>query len=138
MSIFDLIIEDKETVELNDVFLDEASKNAVEQLIKEHRYIDQLSEYGLPVNNKILLQGHSGCGKTMTAKAIAQELKRPIIILNLSNIVNARIGETAQNLKQLFDKASRDKAVLFYHQITSRKKTEYRPKHRGTLLKKQY
>ncbi len=113
MSIFDLIIEDKETVELNDVFLDEASKNAVEQLIKEHRYIDQLSEYGLPVNNKILLQGHSGCGKSMTAKAIAQELKRPIIILNLSNIVNARIGETAQNLKQLFDKASRDKAVLF-------------------------
>ena len=60
-----------------------------------------------------MLQGNSGCGKTITAKAIAHTLNKNIIILNLSNVVCARIGETSQNIKQVFDKAGREKAVLF-------------------------
>jgi SpoVK/Ycf46/Vps4 family AAA+-type ATPase len=60
-----------------------------------------------------LFQGSSGCGKTMTAKAIANALDKNILILNLSNIVCYRIGETSQNIKQVFDKAGREKAVLF-------------------------
>ena len=113
MNVFDLIINDKEQVSLNDVFLDEANRQKFGQLIKEHTYIDELSQYGLPVNNKILLHGSSGCGKTMAAKAIAQALGKNILILNLSNVVCSRIGETSQNIKQVFDKAGREKAVLF-------------------------
>lgn len=60
-----------------------------------------------------MLQGSSGCGKTTTAKAIANALGKPILILNLSNIVCSRIGETSQNIKLVFDKAGRDKSVLF-------------------------
>src|SRR5690606_32816501 len=30
-----------------------------------------------------------------------------------SNVINSRIGETSQNVKQVFDRAARDKAVLF-------------------------
>lgn len=113
MNVFDLIINDKEQVSLNDVFLDKANKEKFGQLIKEHNYIEELSQYGLPVNNKVLLHGSSGCGKTMTAKAIAQALDKSILILNLSNVVCSRIGETSQNIKQVFDKAGREKAVLF-------------------------
>ncbi|NGF57023.1 AAA family ATPase [Parapedobacter sp. SGR-10] len=113
MNVFDLIINDKEQVSLNDIFLDEANKQKFEQLIKEHKYIEELSRYGLPVNNKILLHGSSGCGKTMTAKAIANALGKNILILNLSNVICSRIGETSQNIKQVFDKAGREKAVLF-------------------------
>lgn len=71
MNVFDLIINDKEQVPLNDVFLDEANKEKFGQLIKEHQYIEELSQYELPVNNKILLYDNSGCGNTMTAKAVA-------------------------------------------------------------------
>ena len=85
----------------------------VKQLVKEHRYIEELNKYNLPVNNKILLHGFSGCGKTTTAKAIAHEIGKPILILNLSNIVSSRIGETSQNIRMLFDKAAREKAILF-------------------------
>ncbi|QYS88949.1 AAA family ATPase [Flavobacterium columnare] len=113
MNLQNLIITDKEQIALNDVFLDEISKKNINQLIKEHIYFDELNKYGLPVNNKILLHGNSGCGKTMTAKAIAKELDKNILILNLSNIVCSRIGETSQNIKQIFDKASRDHAILF-------------------------
>lgn len=113
MNVFDLIIPNKEEVELDDVFLITENKSAIDQLIQEHQFIDKLAELGLPVNNKILLQGSSGCGKTMTAKAIAQKLNKDILILNLSNVVCSRIGETSQNLKQIFDKAARGNAVLF-------------------------
>ncbi|WP_313090151.1 AAA family ATPase [Chryseobacterium flavum] len=117
MNLYNLIIQDKEQVNFNDVFLNEASKKILIQLIKEHTYVKELQEYGLPVNNKILLQGSSGCGKTMTAKAIATALGKSIIILNLSNIVSSRIGETSQNIKMIFDKAARERSVLFLDEL---------------------
>lgn len=113
MNIYDLVINDKEIIELDDVFLSPENKTSILQLIKEQQYFDELKKYGLPVNNKIFLHGISGCGKTTTAKAIANALNKNIIILNLANIVCSRIGETSQNIKQVFDKAGREKAILF-------------------------
>lgn len=113
MNIYNLIIQDKEHSELSEVFLSNYNRKTIEQLIKEHTYAEEIHKYGLPINNKVLLHGSSGCGKTTTAKAIAHTLARPLMILNLSNVVSSRIGETSQNLKAIFDKAIRDKAVLF-------------------------
>ncbi|RWU07464.1 AAA family ATPase [Pedobacter chitinilyticus] len=113
MNIVDLIINDREQVSLDDIFLDETRKDALTQLLQEHTYIEELHQYGLPVNNKVLLYGSSGCGKTMTAKAIASALGKNILILNLSNVICSKIGETSQNIKLVFDKAAREKAVLF-------------------------
>lgn len=113
LDVFDLVITDKETVSLEDVFLNPESRKKIDALIKEHQYIEELHRYKLPINNKILLHGHTGCGKTMTAKAIASALGKNILILNLSNVVSSRIGETSQHIKQIFDKASRERAVLF-------------------------
>ncbi|RXK86815.1 AAA family ATPase [Filimonas effusa] len=113
MNLYDLIINDKEKIALADVWLTPENRQQIEVLIKEHFYIEELHKYELPVNNKLFLHGASGCGKTTTAKAIAGALGKNLVILNLSNVVCARIGETAQNLKQVFDKAAREKAVLF-------------------------
>jgi len=117
MNLYNLIIQDKEEVSLNDVFLNSHNRDQLVQLIKEHTYVKELQEYGLPVNNKILLQGNSGCGKTMTAKAVANALGKNILILNLSNIVSSRIGETSQNIKMIFDKAARERSVLFLDEL---------------------
>ncbi len=113
MNILNILIDDREQVELSDIFLSENNRQQILQLIKEQKYADELLKYDLPINNKVFLFGNSGCGKTTTAKAIATALKKPVYILNLSNIVSSKIGETGQNLKLIFDKASRDKAVLF-------------------------
>lgn len=113
MNIQDLIIKDSEHIELNDLFLGDDNRERIHQLIKEHRYREDLLRFGLPLTHKVLLHGSSGCGKTSTAKAIAGVLNKPLILLNLSNVVNARIGETSQNIKRVFDRARRDEAVLF-------------------------
>ncbi|WP_316822605.1 ATP-binding protein [Pedobacter gandavensis] len=127
MNVIDFIINDKEPVLLNDIFLDEANKSNFEQLIKENTYQEELRKYGLPVNNKVLLHGKSGCGKTMSAKAIANALQKKILILNLSTIIRSRIGETSQNLKMIFDKAGKEQAVLFldeFDQIGKERSTD--------------
>lgn len=112
MNVYDIILSDREKVDLADVLLNEANHSAIQQLLKEYKYLDELKKYGLPVNNKVLLYGSSGCGKTTTAKAIANRLGKQLNILNLSNIVQAKIGETSQNLKMVFDKVARDNSIL--------------------------
>lgn len=113
MNIFDLIVKDKSIVNPEEVHLSTENNRILEQLLKEYKYRDELRAYGLTVNHKVLLHGASGCGKTLLAKAIAAAMDTNILILNLSNIINARIGETSQNIKQIFEKAIREKAILF-------------------------
>lgn len=113
MNLYELIVNDTEKIALDDLFFSEENKRALFQTIKEHKYIDELKKYDLKVDNKILLHGHSGCGKTTTAKAIATALNKNIVIINLSTLINAKIGETSKNVKTIFDKAIREKAVLF-------------------------
>ncbi|QCX54311.1 AAA family ATPase [Elizabethkingia sp. JS20170427COW] len=113
MNIVDLLIFEREKVDWKDVVMSEENRKSIDQLLKEFYYLDELKKYNLPVNNKVLLYGHSGCGKTMTAKAIASSLNRALLILDLSSFVSSRIGETAKNIKMVFEKAEREKAVLF-------------------------
>lgn len=113
MNLYELTVNDTEKIALNDLLFSEENKAALTQTIKEHQYLEELKKYDLKVDNKILLHGHSGCGKTTTAKAIATALNKNIVIINLSTLINARIGETSKNVKAIFDKAIREKSVLF-------------------------
>ncbi|MEG1229946.1 MAG: ATP-binding protein [Flavobacterium sp.] len=113
MNLYELVVNDTEKIALNDLLFSEENKTALLNTIKEHKYIDELKKYNLNVDNKILLHGHSGCGKTTTAKSVATALNKSIVIINLSTLINAKIGETSKNVKALFDKAIREKAVLF-------------------------
>lgn len=123
----DSILVDRQIVGWEDVYLPSLEKSILLQFIKEQRYQKELRQYNLPVNNKILLHGDSGCGKTMTAKALANTLGRPLYILDLSTIVSARIGETSKNLKAVFEKAGRERAILFldeFDQLGSMRSTD--------------
>lgn len=113
MNLYELVVNDTEKIALDDLLFSEENKTTLLNTIKEHKYIDELKKYNLNVDNKILLYGHSGCGKTTTAKAVATALNKSIVIINLSTLINAKIGETSKNVKALFDKAIREKAVLF-------------------------
>lgn len=114
MRLHDLILKSTEiSISLDDLHLNTHNKEQLQQLLDEFNYFEALKQYDLPIANKVLLHGHTGCGKTATAKAIAKELNKEIIILNLGNFVSSKLGETAKNITDIFKKASREKAVLF-------------------------
>ncbi|MDN3724662.1 ATP-binding protein [Aequorivita sp. SDUM287046] len=120
MAVSDFIINSYEsTIGLDQIHVSEENQNSLNQLLKEYKHLAILSHYNLPVANKIFLFGHTGCGKTTTAKAIAKALNKKIIILNLGNIVSSRLGETARNITEVFSKAARENAVLLLDEFDS-------------------
>ncbi len=129
-----LYIIDKEEVTIDDIVYNEDLQKQVTQLLKEFKYLKVLQEYDLPVHHKILLYGKTGCGKTMTAKAIARTLKKKIILVNLATIISSRLGETAKNIADLFKKAKIENAVLFFDEFDSLGKIrDYEEKDSGEM-----
>jgi SpoVK/Ycf46/Vps4 family AAA+-type ATPase len=61
-----------------------------------------------------LFAGDSGCGKTMAAEVIANELRLNLYRIDLSAVVNKYIGETEKNLRRLFDAAEEGGSILFF------------------------
>jgi ATP-dependent 26S proteasome regulatory subunit len=61
-----------------------------------------------------LFAGDSGCGKTMAAEVVANELRLNLYRIDLSAVVNKYIGETEKNLRRLFDAAEEGGSILFF------------------------
>lgn len=114
-----LYFTDRSTINLEDVVFNETVSKQVNQFLKEYQFREVLERYELPVINKMLLYGKTGCGKTMTAKAIAKKLDKKIIIVNLASIVSSKLGETAKNIEGLFKEVNYESAVLFFDEFDS-------------------
>jgi len=88
---------------LEELILSRSGQSAVEELLEEHRRQDVLRSYGLYASSKILFFGPPGCGKTLAAEIIACELDLPLAIVRLDALVSSYLGETAANLRKVFD-----------------------------------
>lgn len=102
----------KDNIPLEKIHMSEINYNKISCFLEEYTFKDAISKYQIPVSNKILLSGASGCGKTTTAYAIAKALDKRILSLNLGNIVSSKLGETGRTLTELIRKAALEKAVL--------------------------
>ncbi|WP_321295925.1 ATP-binding protein [Marinifilum fragile] len=114
-----LFIPNNGKVDMNDVVFDEQLFSQISQFLREYEHVEILTKYGLPVVNKILLYGKSGCGKTMTAKAIANKLNKKIKTINLGNIISSKLGETSRNIASAFKMIETQEAVLFFDEFDS-------------------
>lgn len=68
---------------------------------------------------RILLHGLPGTGKTAFGKALAEQLDRPLLQRQASGLLSCYLGETEQNLRDLFDEARRDGSVLLLDEADS-------------------
>jgi SpoVK/Ycf46/Vps4 family AAA+-type ATPase len=92
-------------------------------LIEEYRHADTFRRHGLPVRSKLLFCGPPGCGKTATAEVFARELGLPLFVARLDAIVSSFLGETATNLRKLFEEADRRPCVLFLDEFDALART---------------
>lgn len=106
-------------VNLADVVFDPELQVQINDFLEEYQHREILEKYQLPVANKLFLHGKSGCGKTMTARALATSLQKKLYIVNLSTIVSSRLGETAKNLASLFKSVEHKRAILFFDEFDS-------------------
>jgi AAA+ superfamily predicted ATPase len=67
----------------------------------------------------LCLHGASGTGKTSFAEHLARELGRPLHIRRASDLQDKYVGETEKHLREMFQQASEDGAVLLLDEADS-------------------
>ncbi|NHM28151.1 ATP-binding protein [Desulfofundulus sp. TPOSR] len=100
-------------IKLNDVILPVEQKEILMQIIREQKNAALLQEQGLQPINRLLLCGPPGCGKTMTAMALANELGLPMAYVRLDGLISSFLGQTGTNLRKVFDSIKNLRVVLF-------------------------
>jgi AAA+ superfamily predicted ATPase len=102
------------TVSLSEMIVNDPVRSSLERIMTEQRRRDLLMSYGLSPLRKILLCGPPGCGKTMAAEVLAKELYLPLVLVRFDSVISSYLGETAANLRRVFDfAASRPMVLLF-------------------------
>lgn len=73
-----------------------------------------LNHYHIKQHKGILLYGPPGCGKTLIAKAIANEINAHFIPVNGPEILNKYFGQSEENLRKIFDDAKKYAPTVIY------------------------
>ncbi|MDD2288360.1 MAG: ATP-binding protein [Bacteroidales bacterium] len=104
---------------LDDIILTPDNKEKIEDIILEFEQKEILQTYKLNPKTKVLFCGPPGCGKTVTAESIANELQLPLLYTRFDSVISSYLGETATNLRKVFDFAKDGEWVLFFDEFDS-------------------
>jgi SpoVK/Ycf46/Vps4 family AAA+-type ATPase len=96
----------------HEMILPAVVENKIKQIEKEYAARERLKMHGLRPKQKILLYGSPGCGKSMTAERIAWNLGLPFLKVRFEAIISSYLGESASNLKKLFESIRNFPCVL--------------------------
>lgn len=102
---------------LEDVVLSDDTSSLLDELLQEHHRVELLKSHGLFPADRLLFCGPPGCGKTLTAEVIAGELSLPLAIVRIDSVISSYLGETASNLRQVFDFISTIPIVVLFDEF---------------------
>lgn len=97
----------------HDIVLSSDNLGVLTGLTTEFRRGEEIRSHGLPVRSKLLFCGPPGCGKTLCTEVFAAELGLPLFIVKLESLISSYLGETASNVRKIFEFARRQPCVLF-------------------------
>lgn len=102
---------------LADMVLDAEVAHHLAEVVRQYRQRDLLRSHGLSPKRKLLLIGPPGCGKTMSASAIAGECGLPLMFVQLHTLITKYMGETAAKLHLVFDAMSQTRGVYLFDEF---------------------
>ena len=101
------------------MILPEDIEKRFQRIEKEYAARDRLAHHGLRYRQKILLFGSPGCGKTMGAERLAWNTGLPLLKVRFDGMVSSYLGETASNLRLVFELAAKNPCLLFFDECDS-------------------
>jgi transitional endoplasmic reticulum ATPase len=99
----------------------EGTKAELQELIQYPvEYPWKFEKFGMTPSRGVLFYGPPGCGKTLLAKAIANECQANFISIKGPELLTMWFGESEANIRDIFDKARQAApCVLFFDELDS-------------------
>lgn len=102
-----------------DVVLAGYIQKKVDEFIRFAQASEVLFDAKVGISATLLLYGPPGVGKTILARYVAAQLGLPLLIARSDALISSFLGNTAKNLRALFEHARRRPCVLFLDEIDS-------------------
>lgn len=96
-------------------------------------HFDELAAVGIATPPRLLIYGPPGCGKTLTAQWIASELGLPLLTARCDTLVSSLLGQTARNLRRVFEHVESRPCVLFLDEFDALAKSRADEREIGEL-----
>lgn len=105
-----------------------ADIGGIDEIVQQIREVIELpliapqifEHYRIKPHKGILLYGPPGCGKTLIAKAIANEINAHFIAVNGPEILNKYVGQSEANLRKVFEEAKKySPSVIYFDEFDS-------------------
>lgn len=81
---------------------------------------EMFEKFGMNASKGVLFYGPPGCGKTLMAKAIANECSSNFISVKGPELLTMWFGQSESNIRNIFDKArTAAPCVLFFDELDS-------------------
>ncbi|HLG29761.1 MAG TPA: ATP-binding protein, partial [Candidatus Brocadiales bacterium] len=114
---FRLLDVKKFFLDWDDVVLAKETEEILKQIVKELEAETVLATYGLKPKHKILFYGPPGTGKTLTAKVMSSIIGYSLIYVRFESVISSYLGETASNLRKIFDFIEKGKWVVLFDEF---------------------
>jgi SpoVK/Ycf46/Vps4 family AAA+-type ATPase len=98
-------------VSLASMVLAEDVRSRLDRVVRQQLERATLRDHGQAPTTHMLLVGPPGTGKTMTASALAGELRLPLFTVRLEALFSRFFGETAAKLRLVFDQVAQTRGV---------------------------
>uniref|UniRef100_A0A9J8BN01 Transitional endoplasmic reticulum ATPase n=1 Tax=Cyprinus carpio carpio TaxID=630221 RepID=A0A9J8BN01_CYPCA len=100
--------------------LDEVKRELQELVQYPVEYPDKFLKFGMTPSRGVLFYGPPGCGKTLLAKAIANECQANFVSIKGPELLTMWFGESEANVRDVFDKARQAApCILFFDELDS-------------------
>lgn len=95
------------------LILPELTKTKVDNYVSSLKHRGEFIKLGIDLPESLLLYGPPGCGKTSIAHYISQQTGLPLITAKLDALVSSLLGNTAKNIRRIFEYAKERPCILF-------------------------
>lgn len=115
----DLLDEVHNNLKLSDLVLNKTLGDRIARIMDEQKNLSRIKSRGLRPRQRLLFTGPPGCGKTVTASALANELGVPLFVIRLDSLITRFLGESLSKLRLIFDAINNTKAVYLFDEFDS-------------------
>lgn len=123
----------KGNVRLADVKLRPGTRRELGAIVNEWNHRKALDRLGVSRRNKLFFHGPPGCGKSLTALALGNELSLQTFVVRFDAVIGAYLGQTAIHLRELFRFAESTPSLVLFDEIDALGKKRGNPLDVGEL-----